>query len=167
MRRVLSLVAIASFFFVVPGARPLHAADKAQFNGLGHVEIQVQDIEQSIRFYQDILQFVVVDRAEIVRPAGRSQLALVRQGSCVVELVQAPDAQAITTKGPIGHFAILVSNVDSAAAELKAKGITFDREPANLDAFGGLRNAFFNGPSGESIELLQFLNPSSKAAQTK
>ena len=146
------------------------AQDAANFRGLAHIQIQTRDIERSIRFYQDNLHFVVVDRSDTTRANGTTRAALVKQGSCILELSQPanPDSVLEKTRGTIGHFALLVGSVDKALAELKAKGITPDRDPANQDQlFGGIRMTFISGPSGESIELFEFLNPNSKGAQAK
>jgi catechol 2,3-dioxygenase-like lactoylglutathione lyase family enzyme len=164
-------VAIALLLLLAPCLTYAQAAqDAANFTGLAHIQIQTRDIEKSIRFYQDNLHFVVVDRSEMTRPGGTTRMALIKQGSCVLELSQPanPDTVVEKARGTIGHFALAVKSVDKAVAELKAKGITPDREPSNSDQlFGGIRMAFISGPSGESIELFEFLNPNSKGAQAK
>jgi lactoylglutathione lyase len=171
MQRARLRVASTLLLFLTPGFTCLLAAqDAANFRGLAHIQIQTRDIEKSIRFYQDNLYFVVVDRSDITRPNGTSRAALIKQGSCVLELSQPanPDSVVEKTRGTVGHFALLVGSVDKALAELKAKGITPDRDPANQDQlFGGIRMAFISGPSGESIELFEFLNPNSKGAQAR
>ena len=46
----------------------------------------------------------------------------------------------------------------AVAAELKAQGIDTFRTPEPVvlpELFGGLRNWFFTGPSGEQIELIE------------
>ena len=165
------LVVMALLGSVAPFLTCMHAAeDAAGFIGLAHVQIQTRDIEKSIRFYQDNLHFVVVDRSEMARPNGTMRLALIKQGSCILELSQPPNPDSVVqnTRGTIGHFAIAVGNVDTAVAELKAKGVKFDREASTSDQlFGGIRTAFLSGPSGESIELFQFLNPGSRGAQAR
>jgi lactoylglutathione lyase len=171
MRPSSLLVTVGVLCSVAPFLMSLHAAeDAAGFNGLAHIQIATPDIERTIRFYQDNLHFVVVDRTEVARPTGTMRAALIRQGSCILEIMerQTPEGAAQPAAGPIGHFALLVGNVDKAVAELKAKGVKFDREPStNEQLFGGIRTAFITGPSGERIELFQFLNPASKGAQAK
>lgn len=171
MRPASFFFAIALTGFAAPFLTRVQAAqDAAGFGGLAHIQIQTPDLEKSIRFYQDNLHFVVVDRSEIARPNGTMRAALVKQGSCVLELMERPGAggAAENAASPIGHFAIAVASVDKAAAELKAKGVKLDREASTSEQlFGGIRTAFLTGPSGERIELFQFLNPASKGAQAK
>jgi lactoylglutathione lyase len=171
MRPASSLVVIALLCSVTPFLTCLHAAqDAARFTGLAHIQIQTQDIEKSIGFYQNNLHFVVVDRSDVTGPTGTRRAALIKQGSCVLELSQPADPATalVNTRGTIGHFAIGVSSVDKAVAELTAKGVKVDRGPSTSDQlFGGIRTAFLTGPSGESIELFEFLNPASKGAQAK
>jgi catechol 2,3-dioxygenase-like lactoylglutathione lyase family enzyme len=157
---VVSLVIVLAI-----GSIGLFAAQKAakqgKLSGLAHINILTRDLERSIKFYQDNLKFTVVSQAEISRPEGVTRIALVRQGNCVVEFAQPPQPETVPdkVKGVIGHFAIEVRNIDLVAAGLKAKGISLDREVTTLDTlFGGSKVAFLSGPSGESIELFEYLN---------
>jgi catechol 2,3-dioxygenase-like lactoylglutathione lyase family enzyme len=46
-----------------------------------------------------------------------------------------------------------VTGIDAVAAELKAKGVEFTREPTTVRP--GVRVCFLRGPQGISIELLE------------
>ena len=50
------------------------------------------------------------------------------------------------------HFGLTVSGIDAVAAELKAKGVEFTKEPTTVRP--GVRICFIRGPQGISIELL-------------
>jgi catechol 2,3-dioxygenase-like lactoylglutathione lyase family enzyme len=52
----------------------------------------------------------------------------------------------------LDHFGLKVSNIDAVAAELKAKGVTFTKEPHSPRP--GIKICFLRGPQGISIELL-------------
>ena len=52
----------------------------------------------------------------------------------------------------IDHFGLTCSGIDAIAAELKAKGVKFTREPTTVRP--GVRVCFIRGPEGISIELL-------------
>jgi len=52
----------------------------------------------------------------------------------------------------LDHFGLCVSGIDAIAAELKAKGVEFTREPTTVRP--GVRICFIRGPEGVSIELL-------------
>jgi catechol 2,3-dioxygenase-like lactoylglutathione lyase family enzyme len=51
------------------------------------------------------------------------------------------------------HIGLTVSNIDSAVAELKAKGVRFTLDPTTVRP--GVRIAFLRGPENVSIELIQ------------
>ena len=46
-----------------------------------------------------------------------------------------------------------MKDIDAVAAEIKAKGVVFTREPTTLRP--GVRVCFIRGPEGISIELLE------------
>jgi catechol 2,3-dioxygenase-like lactoylglutathione lyase family enzyme len=52
----------------------------------------------------------------------------------------------------LDHFGLRVSGIDAIAAELKAKGVEFTREPTTVRP--GVRVCFIRAPQGVSIELL-------------
>jgi catechol 2,3-dioxygenase-like lactoylglutathione lyase family enzyme len=53
----------------------------------------------------------------------------------------------------LDHFGLTVSGIDAIAAELKAKGVEFTKEPTTVRP--GVRVCFIRGPEGVSIELLE------------
>lgn len=52
----------------------------------------------------------------------------------------------------LDHFGLSCSGIDAIAADLKAKGVEFTREPTTVRP--GTRVCFIRGPEGISIELL-------------
>ena len=52
----------------------------------------------------------------------------------------------------LDHFGLAVSGIDEIAADLKAKGVEFTREPTTVRP--GVRICFIRAPEGVSIELL-------------
>jgi catechol 2,3-dioxygenase-like lactoylglutathione lyase family enzyme len=52
----------------------------------------------------------------------------------------------------LDHFGLTVDGIDAIAADLKAKGVEFTKEPATVRP--GVRVCFLRGPQGVSIELL-------------
>ena len=125
--------------------------------GLGHVAVYTRDIEESITFYEK-LGGSVKDRGGVPTPEGEKKLALVSFGGITLELIQSPGAMPMG-EGNVPHFAILVDDLDAAAAVVRAAGVQFLTPEKKVlpDLFGGLQNWFFAGPSGEQIELLQML----------
>ena len=53
----------------------------------------------------------------------------------------------------LDHFGLTVKDIDAVAAEIKAKGVTFTREPTTIRP--GVRICFIRGPEGISVELLE------------
>jgi catechol 2,3-dioxygenase-like lactoylglutathione lyase family enzyme len=52
----------------------------------------------------------------------------------------------------LDHFGLSVTGIDAIAADLKAKGVTFTKEPTTIRP--GVRICFIEAPQGVSIELL-------------
>jgi lactoylglutathione lyase len=52
----------------------------------------------------------------------------------------------------LDHFGLSVSGIDAIAADLKAKGVEFTKEPTTVRP--GVRICFIRAPEGVSIELL-------------
>ncbi len=136
-----------------------------RFRGLAHISVHTRDIEESIRFYLDNLAFELVYRT-VQKPDCVPdsfyplQFALIRQGTCLVELVAPSDPARVAShqRGVIDHFALEVKGIDEICEQLCAKGINFELGITEMhDLFDGFRCAFIKGPSGEAIELFQFL----------
>ena len=126
------------------------------YQGLGHVAVYTENIEESIAFYEKI-GGAAQKRSDVPTDKGIKKLALVSFGGIVLELIQDVNPMPLGI-GNVPHFAILVDDVDAAAAEIKAAGVdTFKTPEKNImpHLFDGLENWFFLGPSGEQIELLK------------
>jgi lactoylglutathione lyase len=129
-----------------------------KITGLGHIGVFVEDIDRSIKFYTEVLGFELYEKAEVPEDGGVTICAFIRNGSCVVELVQKPGAQP-RTDGPVDHIAMAVDDVDAVMAHLKKHGIVFETDgPVHLPMiFDGVRFACFRGPDGEHLEICQVL----------
>lgn len=131
-----------------------------ELKGLAHIAIYTTDVEQSIAWYQK-LGGECYDRGEVKKPTGINRLAMVRLAGLDLELIQPGDGTPVEPAGGvIPHLALEVADLDAAISQLRAVGIDSFRteQPVELpDLFGGLRNIFLTGPSGELIELLQHL----------
>lgn len=126
--------------------------------GLGHVAVYTRDMEESIAFYEK-LGGEVKGRGGVPAPEGEKKLALVSLGGVTLELIQSPGSMPME-EGNIPHLALLVDDLDAAAAAVRAAGVDTFLTPEKKvlpNLFGGLQNWFFSGPSGEQIELLQML----------
>ena len=126
------------------------------YSGLGHIAVRTADIKNSIAFYEKIGGRLLMEDL-IMKPEGPMKLALLDLGGVTIELLE-PSVPANMEEGNIPHFAIMVKNLDEAAAAIRAAGVdSFQGAEKSVSphVFGGLENWFFTGPSGEVIELLQ------------
>jgi len=108
--------------------------------GVHHVSINVSDVEQALRFYVDVLGFVLrTDRPSF--PFGGAWLDVGGQQLHLIERAPPPSSGQ--------HFAVLVSDLDGVVAELRARGT----EVSAPSPIGQGRQAFLKDPSGNLVEL--------------
>jgi methylmalonyl-CoA/ethylmalonyl-CoA epimerase len=123
-----------------------------------HGGISVPDLEASIRWYAEVLDFEVEQRLEI--PAIPAKVAMLRRGDLRLELFEVPGAQPLPeerrhpnldlrTHGN-KHLAFAIKDLDSAERELKSRGA--DIVWVRRFEFGA--NIFLRDNSGNLIELV-------------
>jgi lactoylglutathione lyase len=123
----------------------------AKFNW-DHIHIRTPDVEATAQWFEKMLG------AEIKRSTqqGAPRVDMVIGGQNVfLAPVTAGDGVATPPKTPyqgLDHFGLAVTGIDAIAADLKAKGVKFTREPVTVRP--GTRVCFIEGPQGVSIELL-------------
>jgi lactoylglutathione lyase len=123
------------------------------FVGMAHTCIGVTDLDKMVGFYTNTLGMTVTGRRQM--PTGAT-LVLVSTGQgAQIELTHNP---AFSPREPapdctgLRHVAFYVDDIMATVSALKAKGISFYREP---DPNTGSRVAFFKDPEGTDIELMQ------------
>lgn len=125
--------------------------------GIHHVCIQTRNYEQSVAFYCDVLGLEVTDRFFV---NGRP-FALIRLGDGnYLELSSpkkdTPQPGSPAASDPIIHVALKSTDVKSAIEYIREKGYKITVEPRQLDMGSNITCiAFFEGPNGERIELIQ------------
>ena len=112
--------------------------------GVHHVSLNVADVDEASRFYEDVLGLTRIERPDFGFPGawfdtGRGQIHLLE-----VDGHTAPDGQ---------HFAFQVDDIEAVVAALAAKGI--DIRPPSTGIPGAGLQAFLKDPSGNLIELNQ------------
>ncbi len=118
-----------------------------------HVHLRTADPEGMAQWFHEMLG------AEIVRSMqqGQPRIDLKLGGANIfIAPVAAGDgvnAAPATPYRGLDHFGLTVSGIDAVAAELKAKGVEFTREPTTVRP--GVRVCFIRAPEGVSIELLE------------
>jgi catechol 2,3-dioxygenase-like lactoylglutathione lyase family enzyme len=114
-----------------------------------HVHLRSPDPEAMAAWLEEILG------GEIIRGPGRIDVKL---GGAMVFIapVTSGDGVHAAPGHPhqgLDHFGLTVKDIDAVAAEIKAKGVEFTKEPYNIRP--GTRICFIRGPHGISIELLE------------
>ncbi len=125
--------------------------------GFAHIALFTDDLEKTIQFYERLGGKCTM-RGQAQKPQWINELAMVEWNGLALEIVQPGGGEPTAVKNDaFRHIAIEVGNLEEAIAEVKALGIdTFLGGITEMpDLFGGVRNAFFTGPSGEQIELMQ------------
>ena len=118
-----------------------------------HVHLRSPDPEATAQWFERMLG------AEVLRTMqqGQPRIDLKLGGANIfIAPVAAGDGVNPPPATPyqgLDHFGLAVSGIDAAAAELKAKGVEFTKEPTTVRP--GVRVAFLRAPEGVSIELLE------------
>lgn len=120
-----------------------------------HVSILTKDLEESVKFYTQVLKFPIVRTIE----AKDLKIVFVDAGNATLELFGLVGNQAKSTEEKwenvgIKHIALEVDDLEKVCNELKSKGVKFESEPTV--AIGGPKIAFFKDPNGVTIELIQW-----------
>lgn len=120
-----------------------------------HTMIRVNDLEESIKFYCDLLGMKLLRKKEF--PSGRFTNAFVGFGSeseeCVVELTYNWDTHQYDLGNGFGHLAVGVDDIYQTCEALRSKGGKVVREPGPMK-HGGSEIAFVEDPNGYKIELI-------------
>lgn len=118
-----------------------------------HIHLRTTDPEAMAQWFERMLG------AEVIRTMqqGKPRIDLRVGGANIFIAPVAPgegvnDAPSTPYRG-LDHFGLTVSGIDAIAAELKAKGVEFTREPTTVRP--GVRVCFIRAPEGVSIELLE------------
>ena len=117
-----------------------------------HTMVRVRDIEESKKFYCDLLGLEEIRRKDL-EAAKATLVFLAEPGGgpgCEVELTYNWDSDEVYTGGRnFGHLAYEVDNIYETCQHLIDNGVTLNRPPRDG------RMAFVRSPDNVSIELLQ------------
>jgi len=126
-----------------------------RIRGVHHIAIIAGDYETCKRFYTELLGFSII-RETYRKERDSYKLDLAVNGTYQIELFSFPDSRERGSRPEargLRHLAFEVDDVDEAAAELMAKGVTV--EPVRTDELTGKKFCFFQDPSGQPLELYQ------------
>jgi len=121
-----------------------------------HTMIRVNDLEESIKFYQDLFGMKVLRKADY--PDGKFSLAFIGYGgedtNTVIELTHNWETSQYDHGNAYGHIAIEVDDAYQACEDIKSKGGKVIREAGPM-MHGTTVLAFVQDPNGYKIELIQ------------
>ncbi len=120
-----------------------------------HTMIRVNDLDESINFYCDLLGMKLMRKKDY--PSGRFTLAFVGYGSeseeAVIELTHNWDTHEYNIGNAFGHIALGVEDIYKTCENLRNKGAKIVREPGPMK-HGSTEIAFIEDPNGYKIELV-------------
>jgi len=127
---------------------------------LDHIGIAVADLDAALRFYRDALGLDVEAPEEV--PSQRVRAHMIPVGEAALELLEAtapdsPIAAYLAKRGPgLHHITLVVDDLESALAQLKARGVRLIDDRPRPGAHGS-RVAFIHPSSahGVLVELKQ------------
>jgi lactoylglutathione lyase len=124
-----------------------------------HTRMRVTDLEDSIRFYTEVLGLRVVERHQ--SPRGSKLAFLAVPGSDEqIELCSFPASGPVQVQEDLVHLAFEVENLDETLADLKQKGIAVMDGPTVSSS--GNRFAFIDAPDRYEVELIEVGRKKSK-----
>jgi len=120
---------------------------------LEHIGILVSDMDRSISFYKDVIGLTLRDRVKLGDTVELAFLYAPGQESVEVELIA--KGEIGPNNGVVNHLAFTVEDIETEIKRLKEQGVKLlDETPRDLSSLN-VRIAFFEGPDGEVLELMQ------------
>lgn len=131
-----------------------------------HTMLRVADLEESIRFYCDVLGMKLLRQKDY--PGGEFTLAFVGYGDeadhTVLELTYNWGVDHYDLGEGYGHVAIGVDDIYATCEAIRAKGGEVVREPGPMK-HGSTVIAFVKDPTGYKVELIQLGTQGSATSQ--
>lgn len=121
-----------------------------------HTRMRVNDLERTVKFYEDALGLQVSRRH--TSPRGAQLVFLRTPGSDEeIELCQLPNSQPVQVQPDLMHLAFAVDDLAAFAAQLQKKGYKLSDGPTQTGS--GSIIAFIDAPEGYEVELIQKAKP--------
>lgn len=128
--------------------------------GIHHVALRTADFDRSLAFYTQTLGM----RPTMVWGDEKRAVMLDVGDGNYIELFERDEAEAVAAEARLLHFCLRCDNLDEVVERVRGAGMTVTVDPKNVQianrAEGGkpmitVRLAFFAGPGGEIVELMQ------------
>ncbi len=137
---------------------------------LSHIGICVSDLERSVRFYRDVLEFSERSRFNIKNeesarltdiPGGSIETVYLERGDTRLELLYYPEAGHVTGETPrpmnqlgLTHLSLRVQDIDDVIAKIEAAGGSSMEHTRIDNKQWGSKAIFVTDPDGLRIELI-------------
>jgi len=118
-----------------------------------HTRMRVNDLEKTLKFYQEALGFNVSRRNTSPRGAQLAFLAVPNSDEEIELCQMPPGAPSVHVQPDLMHLAFEVEDLEAFAAEAKAKGYPLSDGPTKTSS--GSVIAFLDAPEGYEVELIQ------------
>lgn len=117
-----------------------------------HTRYRVDDLERTVRFYQDVLGLEEVRRHK--SPRGSELVFMKAPGSEeLIELCHFPASGPVKVQADLTHLAFEVDSLEEFGKHLQNLGLKYSDGPHLKPDGGGI--AFIDAPEGYEIELIQ------------
>ena len=118
-----------------------------------HVHLRSPDPEATAQWFERVFGAQVIRSTQMGKPRIDIKLGGANIFTAKVTPGDGVNAAPATPYQGLDHFGLTVKDIDAVAAEIKAKGVEFTKEPTTIRP--GVRICFIRGPQGISIELLE------------
>lgn len=117
-----------------------------------HTRMRVSDMDQTIKFYTDVLGLEIMERK--VSPRG-SHLAFLKVPNSeeLIELCSFPASGPVTVQEDLVHLAFEVENLDDTIRALQSQHVRITDGPTSTSS--GSRFIFIDAPDGYEVELIE------------
>jgi lactoylglutathione lyase len=117
-----------------------------------HTRMRVNDIERTVKFYEQALGLTVSRRH--TSPRGAQLVFLATPNSDEeIELCQLPSSPSVQVQPDLMHLAFEVDDLMAFAAAVEKKGFKLSDGPTKTGS--GSMIAFIDAPEGYEVELIQ------------
>lgn len=117
-----------------------------------HTRMRVSNMDETIKFYTDVLGLQVVERKTSPRGSHLAFLA-VPNSEELIELCSFPASGDVRVQEDLVHLAFQVDNLDETIRALEAKQVKITDGPTRTSS--GNRFIFIDAPDGYEIELIE------------
>ena len=127
---------------------------REQLNGVQHIGIPTNDIENTIEFYQKLV-FEIAFRT--VNEEANEKVVFLKLHTLVIETYE--NKAAVMQSGAIDHIAIDVKDIEKVYAMINQAGLNSTQDTVHFLPFweNGVKFFTIEGPNKEKVEFSQYL----------